>query len=132
MRLPVPTGTNIAGQAYPRKPTTLTVQSVAEYLSDFETAYAWNRILATNDVTSLNIDTLDGFVPDETGDGFIAASRTHVTYSTTDERTNERSYVANYFVSPAPVYRRESETDPVTPRGAEETVLVQCGTDPER
>lgn len=128
----VPTGTNIEGRAYPRKPTSLTVQSVAEYLSDFETAFAWNRILQTEGVTSLNIDTLDGFIPDETGDGFLASSGMRLTYSAdTAGGSEEREYVANYFVSPGPVYRVESRTESVAPRESEETQLVQCGADPE-
>lgn len=127
----VTTGGNLEGRAYPTKPTDLTDQSVLEYLGEFETAFAWNRVLTTTDgtVTSLNVDTLDGFVPDETGDGYLASSGMAVSTTTEDGTTNEREYVANYFVSPGPVYRTESDGDTADPRAQGETVLVQCGTD---
>lgn len=130
-RPPVATGENLDGRAYPTKPAELTDQSVLEYLADFETAFAWNRVLETADgtVVSLNIDTLDGFFPDETGDGYLASSGMGVSYTTADETTTQREYVASYFVSPGPVYRTESAGDAADPREQEETTLVQCGAD---
>lgn len=130
-RPPVATGTNIEGRPYPAKPETLTEDSILLYLDDFETSFAWNRVLeSAAGVTSLNVDNLDGFTSDETGDGFLASSGIRVSYSTEDGSSDEREYVANYFVSPGPVYRRESTGDreDLDPNG-EETVLVQCGSD---
>ncbi|GCF12692.1 hypothetical protein Harman_06270 [Haloarcula mannanilytica] len=123
------TGTNIEGRAYPQKPETLSTESILLYLDDFETAFAWNRVLQTSEtVTSLSVDNLNGFWPDETGDGYLAASGIRVSYSTEAGSANEREYVANYFVSPGPVYRYESTNDPATPEPeSEETLLVQCG-----
>lgn len=133
-RPPVATGTNIEGRPYPRKPSPLTDQSILEYLDAFETAFAWNRVLETpSTVTSLNIDNLDGFQPSETGDGFLASSGIRVTYSTDEGDTSERTYVANYFVTPQLVYRYESASTPATPEPADEaTQLVQCGTDEDK
>jgi hypothetical protein len=130
-RPPVATGTNIDGCEYPRKPEALTDQSVLEYLDEFETSFAWNRVLGSaEDVTSLNVDNLDGFTPDETGDGFLASSGIRVTYSTEGGSSDEREYVANYFVTPGPVYRYESSGDRATPDPQDEdTALVQCGAD---
>ncbi|EMA29713.1 hypothetical protein [Haloarcula japonica] len=130
-RPPVATGTNIQGRAYPQKPETLTTDSILLYLDDFETAFAWNRVLQTAEtVTSVGVNNLEGFWPDETGDGYLASSGIRVSYSTADGDRSEREYVANYFVSPGPVYRYESSNEPVTPEtDAEETLLVQCGAD---
>jgi hypothetical protein len=127
----VAAGTNLEGREYPRKPADLTDQSILEYLDDFETAFAWNRVLeSAPDATSINVDNLDGFSSDETGDGFLASSGIRVTYSAGDGSSTERTYVANYFVTPGPVYRYETDDDPATPEPEdEETLLVQCGTD---
>jgi hypothetical protein len=130
-RPPVASGTNIEGRNYPQKPETLSDQSILEYLDDFETSFAWNRVLQSAEgVTSLNVDNLDGFGSDETGDGFLASSGIRVSYSTEDGSSDEREYVANYFVAPGPVYRYESDGDPAAPEpGDEETALVQFGAD---
>ncbi len=81
-------------------------------------------------MTSLNIDSFDGFVPDETGEGYLASSGICGTDSTEGGSTNEREYVANYFVSLGPVYRHESDYNPATPEAQdEEKLLVQCGAD---
>ncbi|WP_200531121.1 hypothetical protein [Halorubrum sp. LN27] len=130
-RPPVATGTNIEGREYPRKPETLTEPSIMEYLDDFETSFAWNRILQSAEgVTSVNVDNLNGFTPDETGDGFLASSGIRASYSTEAGASDEREYIANYFVAPGAVYRHESTGDPTAPEPRdEETALVQCGTD---
>ena len=128
-RPPVASGTNIEGRNYPQKPEPLSDQSILEYLDDFETAFAWNRVLqSAANVTSLNVDNLDGFTSDETGDGYLASGGIRVSYSPEDGEPTDREYVANYFVSPGPVYRYESSTEPTTPEpGSQETLLVQCG-----
>lgn len=130
-RPPVATGTTLGGREYPPKPASLTEGSATEYLDDFETAFAWNRVLeSTANVTSLNVDNLDGFPPDETGDEYLASGGTRVSYGTEGVSSDEREYVANYFVSPGPVYRYESAGDSAAPEPRdEETLLVQCGPD---
>lgn len=126
-RPPVAEGGALAGREYPPKPSPLTDQSVLEFLDEFETAFAWNRVLRTADATSLNVENRDGFAPDETGDGYLASSGMRVSYTADDGTTSERAYVANYFVSPGPVLRTESTDGPTTPRGGADTQLVQCG-----
>lgn len=103
-RPPVVEDTDHRPQGYGTKPAELTEQSVADYLSDFETAYAWNPILNEHDdVKSLNVTTVDDYTPEPTDEGFLAASRIE-TASTVgeDQALTEREYVTNYFVSDAP------------------------------
>jgi len=130
-RPPVVEDSNLGAQGYGTKPDTLTAQSVADYLSDFETAFAWNRILAATDgLTNINVDTIDGFQPEAAGDGFLAGSRIETSYSTDGgETTTQDAYVTNYFVSPGPVYRVETDDDRVDPRDRSDRQLVQCGVD---
>lgn len=116
-------------QGYGTKPMELSEQSVADYLSDFETAFAWNRILHENDdVESLGVNTVDGYTPTAAGNGYLSSSRieTHYTVAGADEPT-ERAYVTNYFVSGEPVYRVETESEPTDPRTHADRQLVQCG-----
>lgn len=130
-RPPIVRDANHPPQGYGTKPQELTPVSVADYLADFETAYAWNRILAEDDViTSLGVNTTTPWTPDATGDGFLASSRIETEYST-EEGANrvERVYVASYFVAAGPVYRVETDSESVDPRTHPDRELVQCGSD---
>lgn len=116
---------------YGTKPGELTDRSVADYLSDFETAFAWNRILQENEaVTGLGVNTVDGYAPEAAATGYLASSRieTHFTVGE-DHALTERTYVTNYFVSAGPVYRVETDAEPVDPRTRPDRQLVQCGED---
>ena len=128
-RPPIVRDSNHPPQGYGTKPTELTPLSVADYLSDFETAFAWNRILQENDeVNSLGVNTVDGYQPDTVDGGFLASSRIEIHYTVgEDHELTEREYVTNYFVSEGPVYRVETDTDPVDPRTHPDRQLVQCG-----
>lgn len=87
-RPPVVRDTDHPPQGYGTKPTDLTAQSVADYLSDFETAFATNRILDEHDgVTSLGVDTVDGYAPEAAGAGFLASSRVETDSGSVDPRT---------------------------------------------
>lgn len=128
-RPPVVEDTDHPPQGYGTKPMELTAQSVPGYLSDFETAYAWNRILDEQEsVNSLNINTVDGYTPEETDGGFLASSRIETSYTVGEEHElHERGYVTNYYVSEALVYRVETESEPTDPRTHDDSQLVQCG-----
>lgn len=130
-RPPVADGTNIGAKGYGTKPQELTEVSVAEYLSDFETAYAWNRILDEHSpVTRLNIDTTTAWTPEPADAGFLASSRIETSYTAEgDEEPVESVYVASYYVSPEPVYRVQTPEESVDPRSHPDRLLVQCGTD---
>ncbi|MDX1692072.1 MAG: hypothetical protein R3290_13720 [Acidimicrobiia bacterium] len=130
-RPPVVDDANHPGQGYGTKPQELTAQSVADYLADFETAYAWNRLLVEDaDLTSLGVDTLEPWVPEVAGAGFLASSRLEVSFARepSDDPTT-RTYVVSYYVDPGPVYRVETADEPVDPREARDRELVQCGAD---
>lgn len=107
----------------------LNEQAVADYLSDFETGFAWNRILQENtDVTSLGVNTVDGYTPEAVDTGYISSSRIEIHYTIgEDMELTEREYVTNYFVSEGPVYRVETDSEPVDPRMRSDRQLVQCG-----
>lgn len=131
-----PEGTNIEGREYPRKPRPLTEQAIREYLDEFETAFAWNRVLrtASGTVTSINVDNLEGFPPEAADGGYLASSRMRVSYSTDRGETptgesSEREYVASYYVSEGPVVRAETDSEAVDPRTRDDARLVQCGAD---
>ncbi|MDX1748567.1 MAG: hypothetical protein R3324_21760, partial [Halobacteriales archaeon] len=118
-------------QGYGTKPQELTLQSVADYLADFETAYAWNRILVEQrPVTNLGVDTQTPWTPEAAGEGFLASSRIETSYAKQgDQSPTTRTYVASYFVSAGPVYRVETDGETVDPRAHPDRELVQCGTD---
>lgn len=122
---------NHPGQGYGTKPRELVAQSVANYLADFETAYAWNRLLVEHaDLASLGVETLEPWVPEAAGPGYLASTRLEVTYATTPGADPvRRRYVASYYVSPGPVYRVETADEPVDPRDHRDRQLVQCGED---
>lgn len=103
---------------YGTKPMELTELSVADYLSDFETGFAWNRILQENeDVNSLGVNTVDGYTPEATDAGYISSSRIETHYTVgEDHELTEREYVTNYYVSMGPAYRVETESEPADPR----------------
>lgn len=129
-RPPVVQDTDHPPEGYGTKPQELTEQSVGDYLADFETAFAWNRILAEHDpVRSLGVNTTTAWAPEPAGEGFLASSRIETDY-TKEESTEptERTYVANYHVAPGPVYRVETESEAVDPRTHSDRQLVQCGT----
>ena len=130
-RPPVVEDANHPGMGYGTKPRELTAQSVADYLADFETAYAWNRLLVEDaDLASLGVDTLEPWVPEVAGAGYLASSRLEVSFAREpgDDPTTRR-YVASYYVEPGPVYRVETADEAVDPREARDRVLVQCGAD---
>lgn len=130
-RPPIVEDANHPPKGYGTKPQELTQQSVADYLADFETAYAWNRILAEHaPVTNIGVDTTTAWTPEPAGEGFLASSRIETSYAKegSDEPTR-RAYVASYFVSAGPVYRVETDSEPVDPRTHPNRQLVQCGTD---
>jgi hypothetical protein len=124
----VATDSAVGGQSYPSKPESLTEASVAEYLSEFETAYAWNRAVGGGSVTGVNVDTLDGFLPDVAGEGYLAGSRMRVTVTDDEAEATERAYVASYYVAPAPTDRVETPEGRVDPRDRTDRTLVACGT----
>lgn len=118
-------------QGCPSKPMELTEDSVATYLSDFETGFAWNRILQENDdVNGLVVNTVDGYTPDAADTGYLASSRIDIRFTGgVDHEMTERSSVTNYYVSEGPVYRVETGSDPSDPRTHPDRQLVQCGKD---
>lgn len=130
-RPPIIEDANHPPKGYGTKPTELTQQSVADYLADFETAYAWNRILAAHSpVTNLGVNTTTPWTPEPAGEGYLSSSRIETSYA--KEATNtaiSRTYVASYYVSTEPVYRAETDDDPVDPRTHPNRQLVQCGRD---
>lgn len=128
-RPPIVRDSNHPPQGYGTKPMELTEQSVADYLSDFETAFAWNRILQANDdLTSLGVNTVDGYTPEAADDGYRSSSRIETYYTVgEDQELTEREYVTNYYVSDGPVYRVETDSEPVDPRAHSDRQLVQCG-----
>jgi hypothetical protein len=133
-RPPIVEDTNHPPKGYGTQPQELTEQSVADFLVDFETAFAWNRILTEHPtVWSLGVNTTTAWTPEQAGDGFLASSNIEIDY--TDEGTTEptvRSYVASYYVSAGPVYRAETDSEAVDPRTHPDRQLVQCGTDTEK
>ena len=130
-RPPIIEDANHPPQGYGTKPQELTQLSVADYLADFETAYAWNRILDEHSpVTNLGVDTTTPWEPAPAGDGFIASSRIEVSYAKEPDVTpTSRIYVASYFVSTEAVYRVETDSEAVDPRNHPDRQLVQCGGD---
>ncbi|MDX1746703.1 MAG: hypothetical protein R3324_12255, partial [Halobacteriales archaeon] len=118
-------------QGYGTKPQELTPQSVSDYLADFETAYAWNRILAERSpVTNLGVDTTTPWTPEAANGGYLASSRIETSYAKEgDASPTTRSYVASYFVAADPVYRVETDREAVDPRTHPDRELVQCGRD---
>lgn len=133
-RPPIVEDANHSAMGYGTKPQELTVQSVADYLVDFETAYAWNRILAEHaPVSNIGVDTTTAWTPEPAGEGYLASSRIETSYAKdgSDEPTR-RSYVASYFVSAEPVYRVEADTEAVDPRTHPDRELVQCGPDTKK
>ncbi|AZH26044.1 hypothetical protein [Haloplanus aerogenes] len=131
---PVVEESNHPAMGYGTKPQELTQQSVADYLADFETAYAWNRILDDHSpVARLNIDTTTPWNPEPAGAGFLASSGIETSYTPEgSEESSERAYVASYYVSPDPVYRVQTEAESVDPRSHPDRQLVQCGTDTKK
>lgn len=130
-RPPIVRDANHSPLGYGTKPQELTGQSVADYLADFETAYAWNRILDKYaPVVSLNINTTTPWTPEKNDDGFLASSRIETEYTKeVGDDPVTRVYVASYYVSPSPVYRVETESESVDPRTHPDWELVQCGSD---
>ncbi|MFB6309945.1 MAG: hypothetical protein ABEH64_02055 [Salinirussus sp.] len=130
-RPPVVEDANLSGKGYGTKPQELNAQSVADYLADFETAYAWNRILVDHGpVSRLNIDTTTPWTPERDGAGFLASSRIETSYTPEDgDEPVEAAYVASYYVASGPVYRAQTDADAVDPRSHPDRVLVQCGSD---
>lgn len=130
-RPPIVEDANHPPTGYGTKPMELTAQAVADYLADFETAYAWNRLLVEHgDLATLSVDTTTPWVPESVGPGYLASSRLEVAYGTSpDVEPVSRDYVASYYVSAGPVYRVETEDEAVDPRTHPERQLVQCGTD---
>lgn len=130
-RPPVVRDSNHPPQGYGTKPRELTVQSVADYLADFETGFAWNRILSEQaPVASLSVNTTTAWMPETADDGFIASSRIETEYANdSGESPTARTYVASYYVSQALVYRAETDSEPVDPRTRADRRLVQCGSD---
>lgn len=116
---------------YGTKPGELTAQSVADYLADFETAFAWNRLLVEHaDLASIGVDTKEPWVPEVAGVGYVASSRIEISYaSNPNEEPTTRRYVPSYYVDPGPVYRVETENEAVDPRDHRDRQLVQCGED---
>lgn len=103
-----------------------------EFLADFETAFAWNRAVGSREnVTSINVDTLDGFTPEAAGDGFLASSAMRVMFATgqggDETETGRFDYVASYYVGPSGVYRVETADSRIDPRDSAERQLVACG-----
>lgn len=129
-RPPIVRDTDHSPTGYGTKPQTLVAQSVADYLADFETGFAWNRMLEEHSpLTNVGVDTTTPWEPEPAGDGFVAWSRIETSYVTEgSSEPVERAYVANYYVSAGPVYRVETESDPVDPRERSDRQLVQCGT----
>lgn len=127
-RPPVVRDSNHPPQDYGSKPASLTDQSVADYLGSFELAFAWNRILGENDsVRSLGIETGDGYRPERAGAGYLASNRMRLEYAVgEDDESTEDEYVASYYVSAGPVYRVETDSEPVDPRTRSDRDLVQC------
>lgn len=132
-RPPVAEDANISGKGYGTKPQELSAQSVAEYLSDFETAFAWNRILEDHGpVSRLNINTTTPWIPESAGAGFLASSRIETSYTPDGgDEAVDAAYMASYYVSPEPVYRVQTDAESMDPRSHPERVLVQCGSDPK-
>lgn len=130
-RPPIVEDANHPPQGYGTKPMELIEQSVGDYLADFETAYAWNRILTEHaPVTSLGVNTTTPWTPETTDDGFVAWSRIETDYTKEgDDDPTTRTYIANYYVSQGPVYRVESESEPVDAATHPDRQLVQCGSD---
>lgn len=118
-------------KGYGTKPQELTPQSVADYLADFETALAWNRLLSEHDtLTNIGVNTLTPWSPAAAGTGYIASSEIETSYATeADGDPTERTYVASYFVAAGPVFRVETASEPVDPRTHRDRQLVQCGPD---
>jgi hypothetical protein len=125
--LPAPTG-------YGTQPPELTEQSVADFLADFETVFAWNRILNEHaPLTSLSINTTTAWMPEPAGAGFLASSRIETGYAKEgDDGPTTRTYIASYHVAPGPVYRAETDSEAVDPRTHPDRQLVQCATDTEK
>ncbi|MFB6303666.1 MAG: hypothetical protein ABEH47_00745 [Haloferacaceae archaeon] len=130
-RPPIIRDANHPPKGYGTKPRELTPQSVADYLADFETAYAWNRLLEEHSpVTNLGVDTITPWTPETAGEGFLASSRIETSYAKDPDVTpTTRTYVASYYVSADPVYRVETEDEAVDPRAHPDRRLVQCGAD---
>jgi hypothetical protein len=127
----VPTGTELDGRPYPQPPAGPTTGSVAQYLGDFERAFAWNRALGEfPDVLGIRVQTLDGFEPVETGDGFRATGlmRLLVVTERADggRRARRGDYVVSYTLDDGGVYRRETADSGTDAGSNSDGQLVAC------
>lgn len=126
-----PEGAEPEPSEYPEKPATLSADSVATYLSSFETAYARNRTISDVAVTSVDVEIQGGFDDaSETGDGYVASSNVQIMYTREAEGTETPSgdvkYVANYYVDLELVYWHRTDLEPMDPRDSDRKLLVQC------
>lgn len=117
---------------YPEKPKSLSLDSVATYLAEFETAFARNRVVDEMTVKSVKVEIQGEFDGSETGAGFVASSNVQVMYTmdTNDTETalGDIEYAANYYVDSELVYRIQTDTETVDPRDGGSKRLVQCGS----
>jgi hypothetical protein len=135
-RPPVPTDTTVEGQSYPAVPAAPTTESVTAFLTEFETAFAWNRAVGEfPDATGVRVQTLDGFEPESTDEGFRATARMRV-FVVIDEsdgvqRVEREDHLVGYAVAEDGVYRAETAERGTDPRESPDRQLVACGADSE-
>ncbi|QLG28541.1 hypothetical protein HUG10_13720 [Halorarum halophilum] len=127
-----PEGTDPEPSEYPKKPGTLSADSVATYLSEFETTFGRNRAIDELVSTSVDVEIQGGFEGSEAGDGYVASSNVQVMFTTdadgTETAVGDIKYVANYYVDPELVYRHQTDIEPMDPRDSDRKLLVQCGS----
>ncbi|MFC5367438.1 hypothetical protein [Salinirubrum litoreum] len=132
----VPTDAAVEGQSYPSPPAAPTTSSVTAFLSEFETAFAWNRAVGEySEVTGVRVQTLDAFEPVAVDQGFRATGRMRV-FVVIDEGDGDRrveryDYAASYFVGDGGVYRAETADRQTDPRESAGRQLVACSADGE-
>ena len=127
-----PEGTDPGPSEYPEKPNRLSADSVATYLSEFETAFGRNRAIDELVITSVDVEIQGGFDGTEAGDGYVASSDVQVMFTTdadgTETAVGDSKYVANYYVDPELVYRHQTDLESMDPRDSGRKRLVQCGS----
>jgi len=132
---PVQAATTPAGSEYPSRPSALRPDTVRQFLTEFERAYARNETLdeqAANSVTvavrRVEVESVDGGV-EAADDGFLGHANVQVMYTQGEGQrtvTGDIKYTVNYFLSADAVYRVESDIERVDPRDRDEPPLVAC------
>lgn len=129
-----PTDASVEGRAYPAMPTEVTDGSVTDFLTEFERAFAWNRVLGEYaDVTGVRVQTLDAFEPEQTDDGVRATGRMRVFAAIDggdgDQRVERYDYTVGYLVGEDGLYRAESPDGEVDVRDGSTRQFVACGSE---